>query len=235
MNYSENKHSMKMLDIFRVPVYSFKFKDHDKFKDSWTKFIDEYEYKNIQKHFSITDANLHKRELFNPLRVFFLECMYSALNDIGFTTDIGITSMWATKQIRDNYHHSHTHGNTLFAGVYYLGTDSEKASPTVFENPISDLINFVRMRPLKKDRVSSSYDHQYNEEFEEGKLVIFPGWLRHHVKNNKNENRQIIGFNTMPIGITKRDRFDRYNYQDFRNLPMHLDELDHEQAEEYKY
>jgi hypothetical protein len=101
---------------------------------------------------------------------------------------------------------------------------------------VSDLINFIRMRPLKKDRVSSSYDHQYNEEFEEGKLVIFPGWLRHHVKNNKNENRQIIGFNTMPIGITKRDRFDRYFYQDFRNLPMHGDdELDYEQDKEYKY
>ena len=226
MNNNENKHSMKMLDIFRVPVYSFKFKEHQQFKQDWTKFIDEYEYKKTQKHFLITDPNLHKRELFNPLRVFFLECVYSVLSDIGFDNDVGITSMWATKHLRDNYHHSHTHGNSFFAGVYYLNSDSEEASSTVFENPIFDFISLIRINKpdAERPRTSSSYDHQYKERFEEGKLVIFPAWLRHHVKSNKNENRQIIGFNTMPIGITATDPFDRYVYQDFRNLPMFGDE-----------
>ena len=227
MNCNEKKHSMKMLDVFRVPVYSFKFNEHDKFKDSWTNFIDEYDYKNKIKHFLITDPNLHKKELFNPLRVFFLECLYSALSDIDIHHDVGITSMWATKQLRDNYHHSHTHGNTFFAGVYYLRSDSEEASPTIFENPISDLINMIRINksPRKnKPNMTSSYEYQHVEKFEEGKMIIFPGWLRHRVKNNKDENRQIIGFNSMPIGITTTDPFDRYIYQDFRNIPMFSDE-----------
>ena len=212
-------HDKKMLDIFRIPAYSFKFKNHNKFKENWIKFIDEYDYKTKDKHFLITDANLHKKELFNPLRVFFLECLYSVTSDLGFHCDMGITSMWATKHLHDNHHHSHIHGNTLFAAVYYLHSDTENVSSTVFQNPISDLITMVKMHKTSS-KISSSYNYEYSEKFEEGKLVIFPGWLRHYVNNNNGENRQIIGFNSMPIGITTSDPFDRYNYHDFRNEKM---------------
>jgi ectoine hydroxylase-related dioxygenase (phytanoyl-CoA dioxygenase family) len=50
--------------------------------------------------------------------------------------------------------------------------------------------------------------------FEEGSLLMFPGWLEHTTDRNRNEDpRTIIGFNVMPIGKTNIDTFDRYNYQ----------------------
>jgi hypothetical protein len=84
----------------------------------------------------------------------------------------------------------------------------------------------TNMSDAKKDFMSSSYSHQYHEPFEEGKLVIFPAWLRHTTKTSKNEKRQVIGFNTMPIGMTTTDQHDRYYYQDFRDKPMWGDQFD---------
>jgi uncharacterized protein (TIGR02466 family) len=145
--------------------------------------------------------------------------------------DVGITSMWGTHQTHDQYHHMHTHGNSYFAGVYYLKSEgSEETSGTVFQNIMSDFHCMIRMNTnmsdAKKDFMSSSYSHQYHEPFEEGKLVIFPAWLRHTTKTSKNEKRQVIGFNTMPIGMTTTDQHDRYHYQDFRDKPMWGDQFD---------
>ena len=42
-------HNMKMLDIFRIPVYSFKFKDHEKFKENWSQYLEDYDYTKHKK------------------------------------------------------------------------------------------------------------------------------------------------------------------------------------------
>lgn len=218
---------MKMLDIFRLPVFSFEFEDHHLYKEEWSKFIAEYPYEGKRKksHFSITTPNLHKNELFNPLRVFFLECLYHVLSELGMHHDMGLTSMWATNQTHSQYHHMHTHGNTFMAGVYYLNSDAESPSGTVFQNILSDFM-MTRMNTFKKPKISTTFSYEYTSEFKEGRLVIFPPWLRHTTKLNKGEVRQVVAFNSMPIGITTGDQHDRYLYQDFRNMPMHGDEFD---------
>jgi uncharacterized protein (TIGR02466 family) len=222
-------HDMKMLDIFRIPVYSFKFKEHDNFKQSWSEYIEEYDYdrhkKLRKKRFDITNPNLHKEKLFNPIRVFFLECMYEAMSDLTFTHDIGITSCWAVKQGHNGYHHVHTHGNSLFGAVYYLDSDAEKPSGTIFQNVMGDFMSIRMGRHSNKPNFTTTFNHEHHEPWEEGKLVIFPGWLRHTTKTNMGETRKIIGFNTMPIGKTVIDPYDRYDYEDFRDSEMFGDNL----------
>lgn len=233
MHAVDDKHSIKMLDVFRIPIFSVKFDQHDLYKESWSKFISEFDYqgRRRKKHFCITTPNLHKNELFNPLRVFFLHSLYQCLAKIGIDHDVGITSMWGTQQTHGGYHHMHSHGNSYFAGVYYLKSEGAKEpSGTVFQNVMSDFHGMVRMNRnminAKKDFISSSFSHSYHEPFEEGKLVIFPAWLRHTTETNDNEKRQVLAFNTMPIGMTNTDQHDRYIWQDFRNLSMFGDQFD---------
>ena len=222
-----SKYSKEMLDIFRLPVYTFKFDQHAKYKEEWSKYVTEYPYSGKRKRssFCSTTPNLHKTDLFNPLRVFFLECLYEVMSDIGFHCDLGLTSMWGTHHPEKGYHHSHAHFNSFFVGVYYLNSDTEETSGTVFENVLGDFM-LTRPRPMKFAKVSTFYAHKYTCPFEEGKLIIFPAWLRHSTESNKGNMRQIIGFNAMPIGLTAGDEYDRYMYDDFRDKPMYGDDFD---------
>jgi uncharacterized protein (TIGR02466 family) len=217
-------HDMKIVDLFRLPVFSFKFRDHEKYKDIWLSKIEDEKIWKPKKNKTVTlsDPNLHKIEEFNPLRVFFLECLYEVLTELGMNTHIGLTSMWATKHDNSDFHHSHTHANTLFAGVYYFDSDNKTPSGTVFNNVMGDFYQFNRLtKPVpNRNKLSHSFHYEYEEPFEEGKLVIFPGWLRHTTKKNKSEKRYIIGFNSMPIGQSDSDPYDRYYYQDFRDKQM---------------
>ena len=126
-------HEMKMIDLFRIPIFEFKFKDHDLYKQQLINDINKDLIKKPSNTFKITGPNLHKKKEFNPIRVFFLECLYQATSHCKFNMDIGITSMWSTKHEKDDFHHTHTHGNTFFVGVYYLDSNSEEPSGTVFQ------------------------------------------------------------------------------------------------------
>ena len=223
-------HDMKPIEIFKIPVYSFKFKDHYLYKEEWSNFLRDYEYKGKKKkeHFSITNPNLHKDNVFNPLRVFMLECLYEVLKDCGMHFDVGLTSMWGTQQSHGGYHHVHTHGNSFFAGVYYLKSEgADEPSGTVFQNALSDFMMIRMHKPYSnlQPAKSTTFDFQHHEKFEEGKMVIFPAWLRHTTKTNNGERRQILAFNSMPIGKSSNDPYDRYDYHDFRNESMCGDEL----------
>ena len=57
--------------------------------------------------------------------------------------------------------------------------------------------------------------------FEEGSLLMFPGWLEHTTDRNRNEDpRTVIAFNVMPVGKTNVDPYDRYNYQSVEEAEM---------------
>lgn len=213
------KHEMNMINMFRIPAFEFKFKEHETYKQY---LIDNIEKDGlIQKPkntFKITGPNLHKKKVFDPLRIFFLESLYQVLRECNLNVDIGITSMWATKHEKNDFHHTHTHGNSFFVGVYYLDSDSEEPSGTEFQNVIADFYSFHRIKyPSNNTELSTSFNYSHIVPFEPGKLIIFPGWLRHTTPKNKGENRYIVGFNTMPIGLTNTDHYDRYNYADFRD------------------
>ena len=219
---------MKIVDLFRLPVFSFKFKDHQKYKSQWIKtFENDNLWLERKKDisFDVTIPNLHKVENFNPLRVFFLECLYEVMSECGMHIDVGLTSMWSTKHKSSDYHHSHTHGNAFFVGCYYFDSDSKTPSGTVFNNVMADFYQFNRItKPVpSRNNLSHSFHYEYEETFEEGKLIIFPAWLRHTTRENDGEFRQIIGFNSMPIGQSSNCKFDRYYYQDFRDKLMNGD------------
>jgi len=153
---------MEMLDIFRIPVYSFKFEEHEKFKQSWSQYLDEYDYSKNKKlkknHFDITGPNLHKQQLFNPIRVFFLQSIYEMMSDITLNHDVGITSCWGVKQGHNGYHHVHTHGNSLFGAVYYLDSDAQNPSGTIFQNILGDFMSIRMGQNSRKTNFTTTFN-----------------------------------------------------------------------------
>lgn len=218
---------MNRLDMFRLPVYEFKNPDHAQFKEQWLDYIRKDDWFISDRGMHFTNPNLHKTDLFNPL-VDFMGCsMAEVLTDLNMIMDFGFTGVWGTHQNNEGYHHAHTHGNSMFAAVYYIHADNGDGGGTVFENVLADYNPFRMMRI--GDAVSAqtnSFHHRHQTRWEEGKLVIFPASLRHFTKPFKGTERTIAGFNMMPIGTTMVDSFSRYVYQPFMDQPMQGDGLE---------
>jgi uncharacterized protein (TIGR02466 family) len=201
-------------ELFGVPVYRDNFEDHAEYKDTFLEFCKREEiYSKNSRHpevLQLSHPDLHKEAVFNPLVSFFKTKISEAFVDMGFIPNFEITSMWSTRQPKGGYHHRHMHFNTFLAGVYYLD-GNEKSSGTRFYCPH----NYHKIiSPARIDNTHPKLLSTFMIPFEEGSLLMFPGWLEHTSDRNRNEDpRTIIGFNVMPIGKTNIDTFDRYNYQ----------------------
>jgi len=216
---------MKQVDIFRIPVYEFINNEHTYYKDAWLNYIRDNKQFIELEGINYTHPNLHKEKVFKPFKDFLINSMKLTLNDMDMGWDFGITSMWGTHQTIQGKHSSHTHGNNMFAAVYYLHADRPQESGTVFENVMADL-NPIKLKrdphkTVDTDEMRTSFfNNLHRVRFEEGKLVIFPAWLRHRTYPYQGRERAIIGANMMPIGLTDTDPYDRYDYQDFSDRPM---------------
>jgi uncharacterized protein (TIGR02466 family) len=226
---------MNRLDVFRVPAYTFYFEDHSKFVDEWKLYNDNYKYYTSSNNNSVKLSlpNFHKSGVWAPLTSFFEKCLSEVLVDLKFDFEIGITSMWSTIQGRGGYHHMHTHKNCMFVGTYYLYSDVDYPNGTTFHNSMSDFSPFKTSgfyggkgdKSLKDMESTSWFDGAHHVPFEAGKLVIYPGWMRHSGIPHKGENRQIVAFNAMPIGKLDKDPLQRYHYADFRDMKHPYDDM----------
>jgi uncharacterized protein (TIGR02466 family) len=223
---------MKKLDVFRIPVYEFRFLDHDKHVDKWVEYNRSYDkyVESPNKQVKLSLPNLHRSEVFSPLTEFFRYCLWEVVRDLGWDFEIDITSMWSTVQGRGGQHHIHTHNNCMFVGTYYMHSDVFISPGTTFYNVMSDF-RMIKVSGKyggwgspRRNTGTSWYDNNHTIPFEEGKLVIYPGWMRHGGKPHTGEERHVIAFNAMPIGQTDEDPLQRYHYADFRDTKFPYDE-----------
>jgi uncharacterized protein (TIGR02466 family) len=215
-------------------MYTYMFKDHHKYVDGWKKYNDEYEHYVVSKsgNVSLSLPNFHKKKEWEPLTNFFNKCLDELRKDLEFDFELGITSMWSTIQYNGGYHHMHTHKNCMFVGTYYLYSDTDDPNGTIYHNSLGDFSLF-RMhgfygghgeKTLKDLESTNWYNNSHHVPFEAGKLVIYPGWMRHSGIPHPGHNRQIVAFNVMPIGHMDKDPYQRYFYPDFRDLVMPYDD-----------
>jgi uncharacterized protein (TIGR02466 family) len=208
-------------ELFGVPVYRDNFAEHNEYKEILLEFCrnEEIYSKNSRnpQTLQLSHPNLHKEAIFNPLVSFFNMKISEAFVDMGYVPSFEIVSMWSTKQPKGGNHHRHMHHNTFLAGVYYLD-GNEKSSGTRFYCPY----NYHKIiSPARLDNTRGKFLNNFMIPFEEGSLLMFPGWLEHTTDRNRNEDpRTVIGFNVMPIGKTNIDPFDRFNYQSVENADL---------------
>lgn len=97
--------------------------------------------------------------------------------------------MWANRQPKGGSVRSHLHGTMPITGVLYVNA-KEGMGNIVLENPLE---NLLVSQPM--DYESQAFLH-HEIRVETGDFIMFPGWMRHYVKENTlDEDRLVLGMN----------------------------------------
>jgi uncharacterized protein (TIGR02466 family) len=120
-----------------------------------------------------------EEEIFNAVDAYLIAVGSNLVNS-------QISQSWVTKSYHKEYAHVHNHGFSDIAGVYYfktIGNDGDIYFPyphtvTTTTSYLQHNIKELSIRP------------------EVGKLILFPGWLKHGVRTNSTEHERIsLSFN----------------------------------------
>ena len=92
---------------------------------------------------------------------------------------------WITSNSRGEYAPVHNHLNADISGVYYYQTNEKDGS-----------IFFVTPTLAMTNSIFSKFADNFYVKPEEGKLLMFPGWLQHGVATNTTDSiRSSLAFN----------------------------------------
>ena len=117
--------------------------------------------------------------------------------------DFYITQSWLNITKPGEFHHDHSHNNSLISGVFYISTEED--DKITFSDPnvkLKELIKFEQKEYNLFNSTSWFFPSVTNE------LVLFPSWLNHKVDTNEKAttDRISLSFNTFvrgTLGIRK--------------------------------
>ena len=132
-------------------------------------------YKEIIKSKTLNDQiKIHVEKYFKAWK-FKLPC------------DISIHELWVNLGKKGSYQEAHHHHSVLFSGTIYINVDNTSG-------------DFVLYNPLNAESIlmhcSKTFTDLCQVTPKNSDIIIFPGWLRHRVAENKsNLNRISLTFN----------------------------------------
>jgi uncharacterized protein (TIGR02466 family) len=145
-----------------------------------------------------TPQDLHKRPAFAE----FIELVEKAARGVTRFLQVDqypmeVTGCWANINPHGAYHPTHHHPNNYLSGVYYVAVPPP-GSRIVFQDPRPSMI---MPQPRQYSRLTAN---AADAESKEGRLLIFPAWLKHSVPSNQGKTDRIsISFNLMFKNFTE--------------------------------
>lgn len=206
--------------LFYTPLWKYEYVDWKKDEQFLVEYFtrDEHYLSDREKNgLQITRANLHKDPTLKKFNDFIIACAEDAMDKMGYVPKCGITSLWATRQRQGGFHHRHHHVNSFLGGAFHLFDMDECASGTVFHN--TETAKYVIQPAVQKDK-EQMFSHYKVMEFDPGHLHLFPAWAMHDTMPSQSRYRIVVATNIMPIGMTNKDHFDRYNYPDTQDMVL---------------
>ena len=135
--------------------------------------------------------------ILEPLITQITELLSYYTNECAFKNNLlyEIQFMWMNINSYKDTNVSHIHPNCLFSGVYYVKVPKE-AGNIVFLHPQLELLSYDWKDEFKSKLVENN-SQIWKMSVKEGRLYLFPSWLRHSVlpNLNKEEDRISIAFN----------------------------------------
>ena len=190
---------MEKIDI--LPQSIFKFECDQKLLENTLETLkkEEYRREGVHTHKSkqTVSVRLDKEERYSEIYDWFHQCLEEARVAEGLQCESLKISLswanWAPPQSGAG-HPMHRHNYAYYSAVYYL----TEGSPTVFLDPV-DIRGLDTLEILQGDRESVPNEKEIVAE--PGKLILFPGWLRHcSAPHHQDFNRFTISFNSLPDG-----------------------------------
>ena len=190
--------SYKTVNLFPVPVHQFDVNGFSEIKD---KLID-YAYdckKKDSKGVSISNRGGWQSEGFevinedDVLQLFLINC----LSNFPFIKESVKLRGYAWININKpgDYNINHVHPTNHLSGVLWIKTP-KNCGDIIFDSPY-EFQAYQEIESYSNEfKDSFNIDHNYYFNPTEGRMIVFPAHLSHHVQENKsNEDRISVSFN----------------------------------------
>jgi hypothetical protein len=148
-----------------------------------TKHLDLSNLKIIGKKFKKTFESklkttlkghtLFDKDSMNYLNIQLTETLSYLLKPYCKNFVFNISDIWINRYDKKDYQGSHVHPSD-FSFIIYYKVDK---SYTVFNSPIKSLL---------ESKINKVFNHDYETNFKQGDIIIFPSYLEHWVKPNSN-------------------------------------------------
>ena len=210
----------KLLQFWPTLIGEFYFEEHNKIKNELLDFFQEYEKKNPEGNYQLRDKDYHGnhnlyqsnynlhgekniafQKVLNFIALSILETSKAAnfakLNKTKNSKqelNIKLIETWFIRYNQGGMIYPHNHGNCSWSCVYYaqVGKESENMNGSTY---------FIKpYHPNHPSDFGSSYleSEQMTIKAEEGKLLVFPGYLYHGSHPFVGESdRMIISANSL--------------------------------------
>jgi uncharacterized protein (TIGR02466 family) len=187
----------KVYEIFPIPIM--KFKLDRKFTKKEFEFFKE---KELDCHNNFGNKSSNNTYILNEIEMIdinkfckdaLFEYFNKVYNPFG-NVNLKITQSWLNYTIKDGYHHTHSHPNSMVSGVLYINTDND-----------SNVITFARNNYKQIDITPKALNDYNSDEIDfkanVGELILFPSSLTHRVpKINSLNTRISLAFNSFVEG-----------------------------------
>ena len=164
---------------------------------------------NIPEGVITSRPELHKIDEgpISELRQFFWDCLAEYKYTYKLYCDsLEISSMWSNFAPKGSGfgHPLHRHPMSYLSAIYYL-TDGV---PTFFEDPCTPRTSDT-LDVFMHDKMEAEAGINERIDAQEGKLILFPSWLKHYSARNMSEkDRYTISFNVFPCGKVNMGPWD---------------------------
>lgn len=198
-----NKYQIKRIYPVQDIIYEFRA-SKDLLEKAYEEVLKINFYPNKYNQISISrdekmkesndpELNLLNNPKLDDLHKWFTECINLVAKEARYSGEHKIIHSWATKTIKDQSHHQHTHQMSIITGIFYLTTSKEgKGGETycIYDSRSWDKC-FLRHVNFYKHLIKP----------EAGKLILFPSIVEHGCRPHQDDQpRYTIAFDSFPCG-----------------------------------
>ncbi len=145
-------------------------------------------------------TDMHTKAEYNRLTLEIFELVQGIYDDLGYDPEFEpvCDSMWVNINPRHAYNRAHTHPHALWSGVYYVQTP-ENCGLLYVNDPRPQVQVLPPYYDPQRRRADTWNEVHYQPQ--EGRLIVFPGWLVHatqpnlSLKEGKEGDRISVSFN----------------------------------------
>jgi|TARA_R110000744_G_scaffold39313_3_gene89507 uncharacterized protein (TIGR02466 family) len=193
----------KIHSIFPVPIYRTSIKDIILEKNlDYVKNKQQVSDRN-EGNFTSRDSYILKNEQFKIIKRSLMFHVNNYFKEIISTSNIikpYITQSWLNFTTEDQFHHHHSHTNSILSGVLYISADKKHDSINFYKSHKDQ----IELKPRNFNLYNSG---SWKFTVETGDLFLFPSRLEHSVKKKKGNNLRIsLAFNVFVKGLLGKER-----------------------------
>ena len=184
--------------IFPIPIHQFDVNGFSEIKDELIDYAYDYKKKD-PKGVSLSNRGGWQSEGFeiinedDVLQLFLINCL-SNFPPIKESVELRGYA-WININKPGDYNIKHVHPTNNLSGVLWIKAP-QNSGDIVFDSP-NNFESFLENKSYNDDFKKSNFiDDSYHCYPTEGRIIVFPSHLQHHVQENKsNEDRISVSFN----------------------------------------